>query len=45
MGVLLVQASRIGSPVLGVVIPMAVLLVSFVVTWLLYRHFSKQGEK
>ncbi len=42
MVVLLAQSSRIGAPILGVIIPLLVLAVSFVVTWLLYRHFSKQ---
>lgn len=42
MAVLLAQATRIGGPFLGVIIPFLVLAVSFAVTWLLYRHFSKQ---
>ena len=42
MVVLLLQASRVGSPVLGVIIPLLVFLTSFIVTLLLYRHFSKQ---
>ncbi len=33
--------ARIGSPILGVVIPAVVFLISFVLTWLLYRHFSR----
>ena len=41
---LLQPAMRIGSPILGVLIPMAIFLVSFLVTWLLYRHFSKQDH-
>jgi hypothetical protein len=41
-GVLLLSASApIGHPALGVVIPAAILAVSFVATWLLHRHFSK----
>jgi len=35
------QAERIGSPVLGIVIPAVILLVSCVVTWALYKHFAK----
>ncbi len=42
MAVLIAQATRIGAPFLGVIIPLLVLAISFVVTWLLYRHFSKQ---
>lgn len=42
MTVLLAQSTRIGAPFLGVIIPLLVLAVSFTVTWLLYRHFSKR---
>ena len=42
MGGILGQAARIGAPLLGVIIPLLVLGLSFIVTWLLYRHFSKQ---
>ncbi|HLA40929.1 MAG TPA: hypothetical protein VJ417_13090 [Candidatus Glassbacteria bacterium] len=31
----------IGSPVLGIIIPLAVFLFATLLTWLLYRHFSK----
>jgi len=34
-------SARIGSPILGIVIPAVVFLISFVVTWMLYRHFSR----
>jgi hypothetical protein len=33
----------IGSPVLGIVIPGVVFLVSIIATLLLYRHFSKRS--
>ena len=36
------QAQRVGSPVWGIVIPAVVFGVSFVLTWLLYRHFSRR---
>ena len=39
---LLAQSTRVGSPLLGVVIPAIVFGVSFVLTWLLYRHFSRR---
>lgn len=42
MVILLQQSMRVGSPILGVIIPLAIFIVSFVVTWLLYRHFSRQ---
>lgn len=35
-------AGPIGHPALGVVIPAVIFIVSFVATWLLHRHFSKQ---
>lgn len=31
----------IGSPLLGIIIPGVVLIVSIAATYLLYRHFSK----
>ena len=37
------NSTAIGSPVLGVIIPGVVLLISIVATYLLYRHFSKGG--
>lgn len=42
MAVILQQSMRMDSSLLGVVIPLLVFLVSFVVTWMLYRHFSKR---
>jgi high-affinity Fe2+/Pb2+ permease len=36
------QIERSTSVVPGIVVPAAVLTVSFVTTWLLYRHFSRQ---
>jgi hypothetical protein len=36
------QATRLGSPILGIVIPAIVFAVSFVLTWMLYRHFSRK---
>lgn len=32
----------IGHPVLGIIIPLAVFLFATLLTWLLYRHFSRQ---
>jgi hypothetical protein len=37
-----VQGTPIGSPLLGMFIPAVVFLTSFVLTWLLYRHFSRR---
>lgn len=39
--VLVLEAAPVGSPILGVIIPAAILIISFVVTWMLYRHFSR----
>jgi len=40
----LLQAERqsIGDPSLGIIIPGVVLLISIILTWMLYKHFSKQ---
>lgn len=42
MIVTLLQPERIGHPSLGVIIPAAVFAVSFILTWMLYKHFSKR---
>ena len=41
MILLLMQAVRIGSPSLGIIIPSLIFIIAFVVTWILYKHFSK----
>lgn len=42
MTLLLMQAAaRSGSPLVGVIVPLAVFAVSFLVAYLLFRHFSK----
>lgn len=38
--ILLLQTERIGGELMGIVIPAAVLLVSFFLTWKLYKKFS-----
>jgi len=42
MLLIIAQTVRLGAPVLGILIPALVFVTSFVVTWLLYRHFSKE---
>jgi hypothetical protein len=42
MGEMAVTVQRIGSPVLAVIIPSIVFIISIIATALLYRHFSKQ---
>ncbi len=34
--------ARIGHPALGWIIPAVVFVASFVLTWMLYRHFSQK---
>ena len=43
--VLTTQSEKIGDPILGIIIPGVILLISIVVTWALYKHFSKSGEE
>lgn len=33
------------SSIWGIIIPGAVFIVSFTMTWLLYRHFANQGKE
>ena len=40
--ILIPEVERIGSPILGIIIPGVVLVISFVLTWMLYRRFSKK---
>jgi hypothetical protein len=35
-------AEPIGHPGLGIILPAAIFIVSFVTTWMLFRHFSKK---
>ena len=35
----------IGGPFWTVVVPAALLLLSTLATWLLYRHFARQGDE
>jgi hypothetical protein len=45
MIVLLVQQlQRIGHPILGYIIPTIIFLISFIVAYRLYKHFTKQIE-
>ena len=36
--------SPIGGPLWSVVVPVGLLVLSFVATWLLYRHFARRGD-
>ena len=40
---LLLATTRIGSPILGVIIPALIFTLSFIVTYLLIRHFMKNN--
>ena len=39
---MLAFAARIGHPALGWIIPGAIFVISFVLTWMIYRHFSRK---
>lgn len=39
---LVILAARVGGIAFGIVIPALIFIVSFVVTWLLYKHFSSK---
>jgi hypothetical protein len=39
------QTDKIGDPILGIIIPGSILLLSIFVTWALYKHFSKSDNK
>ncbi|MDW7681653.1 MAG: hypothetical protein SCK70_13890 [bacterium] len=41
---ILLNTTRIGSPTLGIVIPAIIFLFSFLLTYLLIRHFMKQNN-
>ena len=46
MTILLAQtATRIGSPILGYIIPATVFGLSFFVAYYLFRHFTRQAEE
>jgi len=36
------QSLRTGSSLPGIIIPIVVFLISFIVTWILYKYFSKR---
>jgi hypothetical protein len=39
-----IMATAIGSPILGIIIPAAIFLVSFWVAWACYRHYSRKRD-
>jgi hypothetical protein len=41
----LLESTRIGHPALGVILPMSILLLSFVLTYLLIKFFSKRNSE
>ena len=36
---------RYGAPIFGYIMPAVIFIISFVVTYLLYRHFTKEIEE
>ena len=39
---MLTLSARIGHPALGWILPGVIFVASFVLTWMLYRHFSSK---
>jgi lipopolysaccharide export LptBFGC system permease protein LptF len=37
-------AERIGSPILGIILPAIIFTVSFWVVWILFKRFTKEGK-
>ncbi len=44
MAMLAQQPVRIGHPILGYIIPAVVFGLSFLIAYLLYRHYSKKTD-
>lgn len=42
---LIFLTERIGSPVLGIIIPAVILSISIITTWMLYKKFSGKKNK
>ncbi len=42
MNFILLATTKIGSPILGIIIPAIIFSFSFIVTYLLIRHFMKK---
>lgn len=36
------ESRRIGDPSLGIIVPAVLFAVSFLLTWMLYKHFSRR---
>lgn len=45
LAVLAQTSTRIGSPVLGFIIPAVIFALSFFIAFYLYRHFTKKIEE
>lgn len=41
----LAPPERLGHPALGWIVPGVIFLVSFVLTWMVYRHFARRFSK
>jgi hypothetical protein len=39
---MLALSTRIGAPALGWIIPGAIFVLSFALTWIIYRHFVRK---
>jgi hypothetical protein len=43
--VLLLAGTRIGAPILGVILPSIIFILSIVLTFMLIKHFTKQHKE
>jgi hypothetical protein len=39
-----IMATAIGSPILGIIIPAAIFLLSFWVAWACYKYYSRKKD-
>lgn len=40
--IVLAATERLGHPAVGWIIPAVIFLASFILTWMVYRHFSEK---
>ncbi|MGH9792102.1 MAG: hypothetical protein ACRD5W_12905 [Candidatus Acidiferrales bacterium] len=45
MMLLVATVQRLGHPALGWIVPGAIFVVSFVLTWMVYKHFSRKSPE
>jgi hypothetical protein len=40
--ILLTETQRLGHPALGWIVPGVIFIASFILTWMVYRHFTQK---